>query len=158
MHGNGPGTGLYADPNWMTAWMTNSNSSTLPLKSHVPWQGTLELPKQRDFWSGGEGMGQGNPSAWSLWCIWAYLGVGGDTPAKQLCFTNCGQSNLEISNVGMAMVRHSRDVMPNIYPLVTDVLVAGFKFFFVTSNIVHMVGQWTVLCLSSILYIISIIS
>jgi hypothetical protein len=73
-------------------------------------------------------MGQGNPSAWSLWCIWAYLGVGGDTPAKQLCFTNCGQSNLEISNVGMAMVRHSRDVMPNIYPLVTDVLVAGFKF------------------------------
>ena len=43
MHGNGPGTGLYADPNWMTAWMTNSNSSTLPLKSHVPWQGTLEL-------------------------------------------------------------------------------------------------------------------
>jgi len=27
----------------MTAWMTNSNSSTLPLKSHVPWQGTLEL-------------------------------------------------------------------------------------------------------------------
>lgn len=61
-------------------------------------------------------MGQGNPSAWSLWCIWAYLGVGGDSPAKQLCFTNCGQSNLEISNVGMAMVRHSRDVMPNIYP------------------------------------------
>lgn len=73
-------------------------------------------------------MGQGNPSAWSLWCIWAYLGVGGDSPAKQLCFTNCGQSNLEISNVGMAMVRHSRDVMPNIYPLVTDVLVDGFKF------------------------------